>query len=146
MKKQIHLMLLACMIVFQPATAAILPAAQPAAVVQTVSAVKPAKPVKTKVKKAEKQGKVNRFAKWGFILAAAGVVLLGFGPVISFAFLPAVLTLPAGLILSAIGLSDVKKTGERGKGLGLAGILLSSLGILYVILALVLVLAFLQGL
>ncbi|MFM7222246.1 MAG: hypothetical protein ACKO03_02320 [Bacteroidota bacterium] len=140
MKKQIHLMLLACMIVFQPATAAILPAVQPAAVVQTVSAVKPAKPVKTKVKKAEKQGKVNRFAKWGFILAAAGVVLLGFVPVVSFAFLP------AGLILSAIGLSDVKKTGERGKGLGLAGILLSSLGILFVILALVLVLALLRGL
>ncbi|MBM3444704.1 MAG: DUF4190 domain-containing protein [Bacteroidetes bacterium] len=140
MKKQIHLMLLACMIVFQPATAAILPAVQPAAVVQTVSAVKPTKPVKTKVKKAEKQGKVNRFAKWGFILAAAGVVLLGFVPLVSFAFLP------AGLILSAIGLSDVKKTGERGKGLGLAGILLSSLGILFIILALVLVLALLRGL
>jgi hypothetical protein len=65
---------------------------------------------------------------------------LGFVPVVSFLFLP------AGLILSAIGLSDVKKSGERGKGLGLAGILLSSLGILFIVLAFLLVLAFLQGL
>ena len=140
MKKQLTFLFLSLCIIFQPSYSAILPASYTSVSVQQSVVSTPVKPIKKSNKKAEKVGKVNRFAKWGFIFSLAGVVLLGFVPVVSFLFLP------AGLILSAIGLSDVKKSGERGKGLGLAGILLSSLGILFIVLAFLLVLAFLQGL
>lgn len=39
-----------------------------------------------------------------------------------------------GLILSIIGVSQCKKTGEKGRGLGIAGIVISSVKIVYTII------------
>ncbi|WP_123519553.1 DUF4190 domain-containing protein [Frigoribacterium sp. PhB24] len=48
----------------------------------------------------------------------------------------------AGLIVSIIALSQIKKTGERGHGLALAGVILSiAFMVIYIILAIVTVTA-----
>jgi hypothetical protein len=42
-----------------------------------------------------------------------------------------------GLIFSIVGLSQIKKTGESGRGLAIAGIVISAIGIFLTILAVI---------
>ncbi|WNY33058.1 DUF4190 domain-containing protein [Curtobacterium flaccumfaciens] len=45
----------------------------------------------------------------------------------------------AGLVVSIIALSQIKKTGERGRGLALAGVIISALSVVFGILWIILV-------
>jgi hypothetical protein len=93
----------------------------------------------TKVSKKEKkvkEGKVDKFAKWGFISSVVGFVSLFFIPL-----LPLVL-LPVGIGLSIAGISATAKNKTRGKGLAIAGLAIGSAGILLTLLAIVVVVAF----
>jgi hypothetical protein len=93
----------------------------------------------TKVSKKDKkvkEGKVNKFAKWGFISSVAGFASLFILPFLAFALLP------VGIGLSIAGLSATVKNETRGKGLAIAGLAIGSAGILLILLAIVLVVAF----
>ena len=93
----------------------------------------------TKVSKKDKkvkEGKVNKFAKWGFISSVAGLVSLFFLPLLGFVLLP------VGIGFSIAGLSATSKNKTRGKGLAIAGLTIGSAGILLTLLAIVLVVAF----
>lgn len=80
------------------------------------------------VRKAS-EGKTNGLSVAGFVLSLTS-------------FLFTLLAIP-GLILSIIGLSQIKKTGDEGKGLAIAGIIVSSivLGLVLIILFFVLIFA-----
>ena len=91
---------------------------------------------KDKKVKKEKEGKVDNFAKWGFISSVAGLVSLFFLPLLGFVLLP------VGIGFSIAGLSATSKNKTRGKGLAIAGLTIGSAGILLTLLALVLVVAF----
>ena len=93
------------------------------------------KPKDKKVKK-EKEGKVDNFAKWGFISSVAGLVSLFFLPLLGFVLLP------VGIGFSIAGLSATSKNKTRGKVLAIAGLTIGSAGILLTLLAIVLVVAF----
>ena len=84
----------------------------------------------------EKEGKVDKFAKWGFISSVAGLVSLFFLPLLGFVLLP------VGIGFSIAGLSATSKNKTRGKGLAIAGLTIGSAGILLTLLAIVLVVAF----
>jgi hypothetical protein len=84
----------------------------------------------------EKEGKVDNFAKWGFISSVAGFASLFILPFLAFALLP------VGIGLSIAGLSATVKNETRGKGLAIAGLAIGSAGILLILLAIVLVVAF----
>jgi hypothetical protein len=90
----------------------------------------------SKKDKKVKEGKVDKFAKWGFISSVVGFVSLFFIPL-----LPLVL-LPVGIGLSIAGLSATAKNKTRGKGLAIAGLSIGSAGVLLTLLAIVLVVAF----
>jgi hypothetical protein len=93
----------------------------------------------TKVSKKDKkvkEGKVDKFAKWGFISSVAGFASLFILPFLAFALLP------VGIGLSIAGLSATVKNETRGKGLAIAGLAIGSAGILLILLAIVLVVAF----
>lgn len=47
----------------------------------------------------------------------------------------------AGLIVSIIALSQIKKTGERGRGLALAGVIISALSIVFGIIWIIFLIA-----
>ncbi|MDM7888794.1 DUF4190 domain-containing protein [Curtobacterium sp. RHCJP20] len=47
----------------------------------------------------------------------------------------------AGLVVSIIALSQVKRTGERGRGLALAGVIISAISLLFSIISIVVVIA-----
>ncbi|MBO9046113.1 MULTISPECIES: DUF4190 domain-containing protein [Curtobacterium] len=47
----------------------------------------------------------------------------------------------AGLVVSIIALSQIKKTGERGRGLALAGIIISALSLVFGIIWVIFVIA-----
>lgn len=72
--------------------------------------------------------KTNGLSVAGFVFSLTG-------------FLFTLLAIP-GLILSIIGLSQIKKTGEEGKGLAIAGIIISSIIIGFVVIVLFFVLLF----
>jgi hypothetical protein len=91
---------------------------------------------KDKKVKKEKEGKVDNFAKWGFISSVAGLVSLFFLPLLGFVLLP------VGIGFSIAGLSATSKNKTRGKGLAIAGLTIGSAGILLTLLAIVLVVAF----
>ena len=91
---------------------------------------------KDKKVKKEKEGKVDNFAKWGFISSVAGLVSLFFLPLLGFVLLP------VGIGFSIAGLSATSKNKTRGKGLAIAGLTIGSAGILLLLLAIVLVVAF----
>lgn len=69
----------------------------------------------------------DSFAIWGFSLSIAGFIFPLF-------FIP-------GLILSIIALSRISKSGKKGRGLAIAGLILSLLAVLFSILLLFLILA-----
>lgn len=89
---------------------------------------------KTNKLKKEKAGKVDNFAKWGFISAVTGFISLFFLPFLSLALLP------VGVGLSIAGLSAVNRNKTRGKGLAIAGLSIGSAGIFLMLVAVVLVL------
>ena len=91
---------------------------------------------KDKKVKKEKEGKLDNFAKWGFISSVAGLVSLFFLPLLGFVLLP------VGIGFSIAGLSATSKNKTRGKGLAIAGLTIGSAGILLTLLAIVLVVAF----
>lgn len=91
---------------------------------------------KDKKVKKEKEGKVDNFAKWGFISSVAGLVSLFFLPLLGFVLLP------VGIGFSIAGLSATSKNKTRGKGLAIAGLTIGSAGILLTLLAIVIVVAF----
>ena len=91
---------------------------------------------KDKKVKKEKEGKVDNFAKWGFISSVAGLVSLFFLPLLGFVLLT------VGIGFSIAGLSATSKNKTRGKGLAIAGLTIGSAGILLTLLAIVLVVAF----
>jgi hypothetical protein len=84
----------------------------------------------------EKEGKVDKFAKWGFISSVVGFASLFILPFLAFALLP------VGIGFSIAGLSATAKNKTRGKGLAIAGLAIGSAGILLTLLAIVLVVAF----
>ena len=90
----------------------------------------------SKKDKKVKEGKVDKFAKWGFISSVVGFVSLFFIPL-----LPLVL-LPVGIGFSIAGISATAKNKTRGKGLAIAGLSIGSAGVLLTLLAIVLVVAF----
>lgn len=93
----------------------------------------------TKVSKKEKkvkEGKVDKFAKWGFISSVVGFASLFILPLLAFVLLP------VGIGFSIAGLSATAKNKTRGKGLAIAGLAIGSAGILLTLLAIVLVVAF----
>jgi hypothetical protein len=90
----------------------------------------------SKKDKKVKEGKVDKFAKWGFISSVVGFVSLFFIPL-----LPLVL-LPVGIGFSIAGISATAKNKTRGKGLAIAGLAIGSAGVLLTLLAIVLVVAF----
>jgi hypothetical protein len=90
----------------------------------------------SKKDKKVKEGKIDKFAKWGFISSVVGFVSLFFIPL-----LPLVL-LPVGIGFSIAGISATAKNKTRGKGLAIAGLAIGSAGILLTLLAIVLVVAF----
>ena len=90
----------------------------------------------SKKDKKVKEGKVDKFAKWGFISSVVGFVSLFFIPL-----LPLVL-LPVGIGFSKAGISATAKNKTRGKGLAIAGLAIGSAGVLLTLLAIVLVVAF----
>uniref|UniRef100_A0A942T6F1 DUF4190 domain-containing protein n=1 Tax=Neobacillus citreus TaxID=2833578 RepID=A0A942T6F1_9BACI len=47
----------------------------------------------------------------------------------------------AGLVVSIIALTQIKRTGERGRGLALAGIIISALSIVFGIISVIVVIA-----
>lgn len=47
----------------------------------------------------------------------------------------------AGLVVSIIALSQVKRTGERGRGLALAGIIISALSLVFSVISVIVVFA-----
>lgn len=91
---------------------------------------------KDKKVKKEKEGKVDNFAKWGFISSVAGLVSLFFLPLLGFVLLP------VGIGFSIAGLSATSKNKTRGKGLAIAGLTIGSAGVLLTLLAIVIVVAF----
>jgi hypothetical protein len=78
--------------------------------------------VKAEVVK-EESSKTNALAITGFVFS-----------LVSFLF--TIFAIP-GLIVSIIGLSQIKKTGEDGKGLAIAGIIISAIVLALIILALI---------
>lgn len=88
-----------------------------------------------KVKKV-KEGKVDNFAKWGFISSVVGLASLFFLPLLGFVLLP------VGVGFSIAGLFATSKNKTRGKGLAIAGLTIGSAGILLTLLAIVIVVAF----
>jgi hypothetical protein len=81
---------------------------------------------KSTIKKSKNN--VNALAVAGFVCSIVGVCPLP-------AFIPSVL----GIIFSAVGLSQIKKTGEEGRGLAIAGILI---GAIWLAIAIVLLATF----
>ena len=91
------------------------------------------------------QKKLSKLCLTGFILALLPVVLIALSRIdlLSFLFDPVILILSpvAGLILSIVGLVSANRKGYRGKGFGIAGIVLNSIsvviiGIVFLILGL----------
>jgi hypothetical protein len=78
-----------------------------------------------KSKNKKVQGNVNKLAIAGFVCSIVGVCPLP-------AFIPSVL----GIIFSAVGLSQIKKTGEEGGGLAIAGILIGALWLAIIMITL----------
>ena len=87
----------------------------------------------SKKDKKVKEGKIDKFAKWGFISSVVGFVSLFFIPI-----LPLVL-LPVGIGLSIAGLSATAKNKTRGKGLAVAGLSIGSVGLVLLLLAILIV-------
>ena len=94
---------------------------------------------KAKKSRAEKVGKVDSLAKWGFISSIAGILSLFLLPVVTFALFP------LAIGLSIAGLNSIKKNNTRGKGFAIAGLSLGSAGVLLLLFGLLLVLSFLSA-
>lgn len=67
--------------------------------------------------------KLNPLALAGFIVSLVGLVLFFFG------WLGALIAL-VGIVLSFIGRSQIKRRGERGSGLAVAGIIIGIVGLI----------------
>ncbi len=94
--------------------------------------------VSKKDKKAnkEKEGKVDKFATLGFISSIVGFVSFFFLPLLGFVLLP------VGIGFSIAGLFNTAKNKTRGKGLAIAGLSIGSAGILLILIAIIIALAF----
>lgn len=84
---------------------------------------------KTSSKEVEKTQGMNGLAVTGFVLS-----LCGFFTGVTFII---------GLILSAVGLSQTKKTGEGGRGMALAGTIIGAIGTAFTVLMAILLTVFL---
>lgn len=97
-----------------------------------------AKTVKKKVKKPPETGKTNGLAIAALVLGIASIVL-GWMPVIG------QLVAIFGLALGITALAHIKGSEEQGKGMAIAGIITSSLGLLVWLMILIATLTFLNS-
>ncbi len=88
---------------------------------------------KEKKRKDEKE-KIDRFALWGFISGLTGLISFFIFPIFG------LVLVPLGLGLSIAGLNRTRKSNSIGKGLSIAGLVIGSLGIFFLILGFILAL------
>jgi hypothetical protein len=94
---------------------------------------------KEKKRKNEKE-KIDRFAKWGFISGLTGLICFFIFPIF------ALVLIPLGFCLSIAGLNKTRKSKSTRKGLSIAGLVIGSVGILFLIFGFILALTVLFSL
>lgn len=107
-----------------------------------VFAAKPILPVskKTERLKQEDRPPKNKLAKWSLILTASGFLTA----MIPYTGIVAPYLMAGGVVCGILALSQIKKTGEKGKGLAIASLILGGISFLIAIIAVAVLLSILN--